>query len=93
MAELATVPRAAVVIDDRYSGLIRHAYGNPGFLADMLATVQVRYPSVPVVFCETRPLAEDWTYRFLAAAKSWAEAEAEAEAEAHAEADPEVGLS
>ena len=32
-----------------------------------LAEAQVRNPSVPIVFAETRPLAEDWTYRFLAA--------------------------
>jgi hypothetical protein len=38
--------------------------------------VQVRWPNVPIVFCETRPLAEDWTYRFLAAARGWAETEA-----------------
>jgi hypothetical protein len=31
---------------------------------------------VPIVFCETRPLAEEWTYRFLAAARVWAETEA-----------------
>ena len=28
----------------------------------------MRYPSVPVVFCETRSLAQEWTYRFLGAA-------------------------
>jgi Lsr2 len=27
---------------------------------------------VPIVFCETRELAEEWTYRFLAAAHTWA---------------------
>ena len=27
-------------------------------------------PNVPVVFCETRQLAEEWTYRFLAAARA-----------------------
>jgi hypothetical protein len=27
---------------------------------------------VPIVFCETRQLAEDWTYRYLAAAHAWA---------------------
>ncbi len=32
-------------------------------------------PNVPIVFCETRQLAEEWTYRFLAAAHVWAEAE------------------
>jgi len=30
---------------------------------------------VPIVFCETRQLAEEWTYRFLAAAHAWAETE------------------
>jgi hypothetical protein len=37
-------------------------------VADGLAEAQVRWPTVPIVFCETRALAEDWTYRFLAAA-------------------------
>jgi len=37
-------------------------------VADGLAEAQVRFPSVPLVFCETRPLAEEWTYRFLGAA-------------------------
>lgn len=29
---------------------------------------QIRFPSVPIVFCETRLLAQEWTYRFLGAA-------------------------
>ena len=28
----------------------------------------MRVPRVPIMFCETRPLAEEWTYRFLGAA-------------------------
>lgn len=40
-------------------------------LADGLAELQVRYPAVPIVFCETRTLAEEWTYRYLAAAAAW----------------------
>jgi len=36
--------------------------------ADALAETQVRWPSLPIVFCETRKLAEDYTYRYLAAA-------------------------
>lgn len=40
-------------------------------LADGLAELQVRYPAVPIVFCETRTLAEEWTYRYLAAAAVW----------------------
>jgi hypothetical protein len=41
-------------------------------VADGLAELQVRWPNVSAVFCETRQLAEEWTYRFLAAAHSWA---------------------
>ena len=29
---------------------------------------QARFPTVPIVFAETRPLAQEWTYRFLGAA-------------------------
>ena len=39
--------------------------------ADGLAELQVRYPGVPIVFCETRSLAEEWVYRYLAAAATW----------------------
>ena len=39
----------------------------PGYAADLLARMQVRWPTVPIVFCETRPLAEEWTFRFLGA--------------------------
>ncbi|MPZ87157.1 MAG: hypothetical protein GEU81_03590 [Nitriliruptorales bacterium] len=68
LAELATLPRAAVVVEDRYSRLFGLEHVRPGVAADALAEVQVRWPSVPIVFCETRPLAEEWTYRYLAAA-------------------------
>jgi hypothetical protein len=44
-------------------------------VADGLAELQVRWPTVPVVFCDNRKLAEEWTYRYLAAARAWAEAE------------------
>ena len=40
----------------------------PAVVADGLAEVQVRWPNVPIVFCENRALAEEWTYRYLAAA-------------------------
>lgn len=46
-----------------------------GFIAELLATVQVRYPSVPIIFCGTRPLAEEWTFRFLGAALAFIDAE------------------
>lgn len=44
----------------------------PAVAADGLAELQVRWPAVALVFCETRPLAEEWTYRYLAAAHNWA---------------------
>jgi hypothetical protein len=37
---------------------LKHAYTPAGFLPDMLARAQVRYPEIAIVFLETRPLAE-----------------------------------
>ena len=68
LAELSALWRAAVVVEDRYSSLLKQPRVKEGFLPDVLARLQVRYPSVPIVFCDTRPLAEQWTYRFLGAA-------------------------
>jgi hypothetical protein len=68
LAKLAELPRAAVVVEDRYSALLAFKYSAAGFLPDLVARVQVRYPEVPIVFAETRPIAEEWTYRFLGAA-------------------------
>lgn len=67
MAELAALPRAAVVVEDRYSKVFALEHVRPSMVADALAEAQVRCPSVPIVFAETRTLAEEWTYRFLAA--------------------------
>jgi len=82
LAKLAEMPRAALVVEDRYGNLLKHAYSPAGFLPDMLARVQVRYPEIPIVFLETRPLAEEWTFRYLGAAL------AEHESEQHA--GPEI---
>ena len=41
---------------------------NSAWLGDVLARLQVRYPEVQVVFADSRRFAEEWTYRFLAAA-------------------------
>jgi hypothetical protein len=68
LADMASLPRAAVVVEDRYSNLFKLEYAKPGFVIEMLAALSVRYPTVPIHFCETRPLAEEWTYRFLGAA-------------------------
>ncbi len=38
------------------------------WLAEVLSRLEVRYPEIRVVFCESRSFAEEWTYRFLSAA-------------------------
>ena len=68
MAELSALPAAAVVVEDRYSSMLRSEHVEPGWIAELVARVQVRYPSVPVVFCDSRKFGEEWTYRFLGAA-------------------------
>jgi ERCC4-type nuclease len=75
LGELATLPRAAVVVEDRYSRIFTLDRVRPAQVADGLAELQVRWPTIPIVFCETRKLAQEWTYRYLAAAHRWAEAE------------------
>ena len=64
----AALADCAVVVEERYSTLLKHTHAPAGFLPDLLARVQVRYPEIPIVFLETRPLAEEWTYRWLGAA-------------------------
>lgn len=68
MGELAALPAAAVVVEGTYSSLFKVPKVTPGWLPEVLAGLQVRYPGVPIVFCENRKLAEEYTYRFLAAA-------------------------
>jgi hypothetical protein len=75
LGDLATLPRAAVVVEDRYSQIFKLDRVRPATVADGLAELQVRWPTVPIVYAETRPLAEEWTYRYLAAAHAWAETE------------------
>jgi len=75
LGELAALPRAAVVVEDRYSAVFALDRVRPAQVADGLAELQVRWPTIPIVFCDNRKLAEQWTYRYLAAAHSWAEAE------------------
>jgi hypothetical protein len=77
LAELSTRQRAALVVEDRYSAVFKLEHVRPGWVAELLAAVQVRYPNVPIIFCETRPLAEEWSYRWLAAALSYAQTDAE----------------
>ncbi len=72
---IAALPHAAVVVEDRYSSLFKLEYTKPGFVTELLAALTVRYPGVPIHFAETRPLAEEWTYRFLGAALAYHQAE------------------
>lgn len=72
VADLAALARAAVVVEDRYSQVFKLDGVRPAVVAGGLAEVQIRWPNVPIVFCETRRLAEEWTHRFLAAAHTWA---------------------
>jgi len=75
LGELATLPRAAIVVEERYSQIFKLDRVRPATVADGLAELQIRWPTIPIVFCESRALAEEWTYRYLAAAHAWADAE------------------
>lgn len=68
LADLAGMPRASVVVEDRYSSIFKLGHVRPALVADMLGECQVRWPSVPIVFAENRKLAQEWTFRFLGAA-------------------------
>ncbi|MGI8755683.1 MAG: ERCC4 domain-containing protein [Acidimicrobiales bacterium] len=96
LAALAEVPRSALVIEDRYSAVFKLDRVRPAVVAEGLAEAQVRFPEVPIVFCETRPLAQEWTYRFLGAALdhhlSETPAALIADALAAAAAKPEPGV-
>ena len=69
LTELAAIPRAAVVVEERYSQVFTLDRVRPSVVADGIAECQIRFPTVPIVFCETRKLAQEWTHRFLAAAR------------------------
>jgi len=70
LAKLSALGRGAVAVEEGYGKLLTHAQAHvpQGFLPDLLARVQVRYREIPIVFCENRRLAEEWTFRWLGAA-------------------------
>ena len=88
LAKLASLPRSAVVVEDRYAALLKLEHAPSGYLPDLLARVQVRYPETPVLFIETRPLAEEWTYRWLGAVLAERLAEGDAWDDRDADGDP-----
>ena len=91
LTELASVPRAAIVVEERYSRALQHPVVRASVIADGLAELQVAFPNVPVMFCETRKLAQQWTYRFLAAAAAAHELESLGEATVTGTTSPTTG--
>lgn len=73
LAELSELPRAAVVVEGSYGDLLRLQHVQPGWVLELLARLQVRYQSVPMIFAGSRKLAEEYTFRFLGAALAGAE--------------------
>ncbi|WP_425309652.1 ERCC4 domain-containing protein [Ammonicoccus fulvus] len=70
LSDLAGLPRAAVVVEDRYSSVFKLDFVRPAVVADALGECQARFPQVPIIFAENRALAQEWTYRFFGAALS-----------------------
>jgi hypothetical protein len=57
---------------EQASQLFKLDHVRAAVIVDGLAELHVRWPAVPIVFCETRGLAEERTYRYLAAAQAGA---------------------
>ena len=55
-------------MEDKYSRIFALTHVRPSAGRRRVAECQARYPAVPIIFAETRALAQEWTYRFLAAA-------------------------
>ncbi len=70
MQRLAELRLSAVVVEGRYPALLASPHVPGAWLGDILARLQVRYPEIQVVFADSRLFAEEWSYRFLAAALS-----------------------
>jgi hypothetical protein len=68
MQRLSELPLAAIVVEGRYGSIVTAERAPGGWLADVLARLQVRYPEIQIIFADSRRLAEEWTYRFLASA-------------------------
>lgn len=69
LAELGQTRHAALVIEGRLSDVIKAAERTrTGWLMNVLAALQAEHPGVSWMFAETRQLAEEWAYRWFAAA-------------------------
>jgi hypothetical protein len=61
LTELSALPRAAVVVEDRFSEIFTLTFARPAVVADGLAEPQAGFPNVPIVFWQTRKLAQEYT--------------------------------
>ena len=75
LAALSRLPRAAVVVESSYARVLNSKRITRKRMADLIATAQASYPTVPTVYGGNRAGAEEWTWHFLAAALSHARAE------------------
>ena len=75
MAKTFRVARNPDPESTRLADVFRLSHVSPSMVAEPLAQAQVRYPQVPIVFCETRALAQEYAYRFLGAAMAYADEE------------------
>lgn len=68
MSELATLPRAMVVVEGRLGQYLEAGQrSRAGWLTNLLAALQATHPNVPVTFAESPKFAADLAYRWLAA--------------------------
>lgn len=70
MMELAALPHAAVVVEASYSQILRHDRTRRGYLPELIGRLAVLYPHVPILFLETRVVAQEWVLRFLRLAQA-----------------------
>jgi hypothetical protein len=65
---------------ERYGAVFDLERGRPALVTEALAELQVTWPAIPIFFADNREFAQEWTYRWLAAARAHAVGEAESEA-------------
>jgi hypothetical protein len=69
LADLAELPFAALVVEGRLSDVLKNDHVDSGWLLSLIVTLQTSHPTVGWTFAETRQLAQDFAYRWLAAAR------------------------
>lgn len=69
LGELSLLPSAALVVEGRLSEALKNDYVDSGWLLSLFAALQVTHPRVGWTFAESRTLAQDFAFRWLAAAR------------------------